>query len=85
MGNLSISLQWGASWKQDDRFHCTLTIKRDYFDNQAFAEFLLDTFGSQYGSWKYDKHIHGVEVWFKKKEDMLTFKMLVQTRHVTQL
>ena len=84
MGNLSISLQWGASWTQNSHYHCTLSIKRDYFDNNSFAEFLIDTFGNDYGSWKYDKHIHGVEVWFKKKEDMLTFKMLAQTQYTMQ-
>ena len=78
-GNLNLDLKWGASWKHNERFHCTLSIMRDYFDNQAFSDFLLDQFGDSYGSWKYDKHIHGVEVWFKNKEDMLAFKLLAQS------
>ena len=82
MGKLNLELEWGASWKQDNRFYCTLSIKKDYFNNQAFSEFLLDQFGDDYGSWKYDKHIHGIEVWFKHKQDMLTFKLLTQIKLV---
>lgn len=82
MGELSIELEWGASWKQDNKYHCTLLINRDYFDNQSFAMFLRETFGDYYGSWKYDKHIHGVEIWFKKKQDMLTFKFLVHNKNI---
>jgi len=79
MGELSLDLRWGASWKQNNRYHCTLSIKRDYFDNERFSTFLFDTFGDAWGSWKFDKHIHGIEIWFKRKQDMLTFKLLVQT------
>ena len=83
MGELSIDIRWGASWKQGNRYYCTLSIQKDYFDNQNFADFLISTFGESYGSWKYDKHIHGVEVWFRKKQDMITFKLLVQTNNIT--
>jgi thioredoxin-related protein len=80
MGELKIKLEWGASWKQDNCYHCTLFIEKDYFNHPRFGEYLLEQFGVDFGGWKYDKHIHGVEVWFKNKQDMLTFKILSQTQ-----
>lgn len=54
-------------------------------NTKGFNDFLTSTFGNKYGAWRYDNKRHGVEIWFKNKEDMLTFKMLIQVKHTMQL
>lgn len=76
MSKLSLDLQWGASWQQDNRYYCVLFIKKDYMNTRGFDEFLKTTFGENFGGWRYDKQRHGIEIWFRNKEDMLTFKLL---------
>ena len=84
MGQLKLNFEWCASWEQNDCFYCTLFIKEDYMDTAGFQNFLESTFGKRFGGWKYVEHRHGVEIWFKKKEDMLTFKLLAQTQYTMQ-
>jgi hypothetical protein len=83
MGELSIDLEWGASWQQDDKYYCTLFIMRDYMNTKGLDDYLKATFGNDFGGWRYDRQRHGVEVWFKNKEDMLTFKLITATKSVT--
>ena len=79
MGELSLDLEWCASWCQDSRHYCTLFIKQSYLDKEKFNDILVSQFGPDYGDWKIEKHLHGIEIWFKRKQDMLTFKLLTQT------
>tara|TARA_B100000902_G_scaffold397084_1_gene459838 strand:+ start:1079 stop:1336 length:258 start_codon:yes stop_codon:yes gene_type:complete len=79
MGELSLNLEWCASWCHDNRHYCTLFIKESYFNKEKFNDMLNTQFGNDYGSWKIENHMRGIEIWFYKKQDMLTFKLLTQT------
>lgn len=80
---MSLDLEWCASWEQDGRFYCTLFIVRDYANTKWLQEFLVSTFGKNYGSWRYDHQRHGIEIWFRSRDDMLAFKLITQSKSVT--
>jgi hypothetical protein len=82
MVNLEFNLDWCANWQQDDRWYCTLFFRDNEAVLNGFHKFLENTFGKDYGGWRLDKQRHGVEIWFRRQEDMLTFKMLTQTSNV---
>lgn len=74
-------LEWCANWKQEDRFYCTLFIRSDrYSKPHGFHSLLEELFGDKYGGFRYDNHRNGYECWFKNKEDMLTLKLLANTK-----
>ena len=73
-------LEWCANWKTEHGYYCTVILR----DNSRYSKprgvhFLLDElFGTNYGGFRYNDSTNGVEIWFKKKQDMLTFKMLTK-------
>ena len=73
---MDFDLTWSASWQQDGKYYCTLIINTPEFDQGGFENILGSTLDNNYGAWRYDKEKHGVEIWFWKKQDMLTFRML---------
>ena len=73
---MDFDLTWSASWQQDGKYYCTLIINTPKFDQGGFENILGSTLDNNYGAWRYDKEKHGVEIWFWKKQNMLTFRML---------
>lgn len=71
------NLEWAANWQQDDRYYCRL---RADTKPRGLHKFLEENFTDKYGGWRWDSYSNGVEVWFKTKEDMLTFKLLVSIK-----
>ena len=70
-------LEWCANWTQDNRFYCTVFINgHKYQKPNGFHNLLEGLFGPKYGGFRYDQYRNGYECWFRKQEDMLTFKLL---------
>ena len=68
-------LEWCANWKMDDRYYCSI-FNRNSTSSKGFDKLLENMFGTKYGGFRYDQRLCGYEVWFRKKEDMLTLKLL---------
>ena len=69
-------LEWCANWKMDKRFYCSLYARDPNRKPKGLQTFLENMFGSKYGGFRYDRRRDGYEVWFKNKDDMLTFKLM---------
>jgi hypothetical protein len=70
-------LEWCANWQQDDRFYCTVSHKgTKKSKGRGFHEILENLFGNRYGGFRYNHHRNGYEIWFRNKDDMLTFKLM---------
>lgn len=72
-------LEWCANWTQDNRYYCTMSIRSNaYSKPKGFSDLLEELFGNDYGAFRYDNNRYGYECWFRKKEDMLTLKLLAK-------
>ena len=69
-------LEWCANWKMEDRYYCSI-FNRSSKGSKGFHSLLENMFGTKYGGFR--KSQHGYEVWFRKKEDMLTLKLMANT------
>ena len=69
-------LEWCANWQMEDRYYCSLFAKDAEKKYKGFDSLLESMFGPRYGGFRYDKRNNGYEVWFRKKDDMLTLKLL---------
>jgi len=69
-------LEWCANWKMDNRYYCSVLSIDPNRKPTGFHRFLENMFGNKYGGFRYDHNRNGFEVWFRNREDMLTFKLL---------
>jgi len=69
------NIEWCANWQQDDRFYCTVS-HRGIKKTKGFHQILENLFGNRYGGFRYNHHRNGYEIWFRNKDDMLTFKLM---------
>ena len=76
-------LEWCANWVTEQRYYCTVLVSDHsrYSKPRGVHLLLEELFGVDYGGFRYNESSNGVEVWFRKKEDMLTFKMLTQAQY----
>ena len=70
------NIEWCANWTQDDRYYCTVFQKGQARRARGFHEILENLFGNRYGGFRYNQHRNGYEIWFRNKDDMLTFKLM---------
>ncbi len=70
------NIEWCANWQQDNRYYCTVSHKGQAKRQRGFHEILENLFGNRYGGFRYNHRRNGYEIWFRNKDDMLTFKMM---------
>ena len=73
-------VEWCASWTTEHGYYCTVLVRdrSRYSKPRGVHRLLEELFGIGYGGFRYNDSTNGVEIWFKKKQDMLTFKLLTK-------
>ena len=70
------NIEFLANWQQENRYYCTVANRGQVRRQKGFDRALKDLFGPRYGGFRYNGRRNGYEIWFRKKDDLLTFKLM---------